>query len=211
MIRVILFDDRSNFRKSLEDFFTDSSEVFIAASFAHANEAVKRVREYNPDVVLMDIQMPGTSGLEALQEIRAARSDAKVVMLTSFDDDDKIFAALCNEAYGYALKSASPDDIQQAIMEVHKGGRYLTPSLAAKVFALMQSHVAQKQPTYVALTERQKDVLQCMVDGMSRKMIADKLEIGLDTVGDHLKEIYRKFHVNSAPEAVREAIRRKII
>ncbi len=211
MIRIILFDDRKSFRKSIEDFFADSREVFLAASFANADEAVKQVREYNPDVVLMDIQMPGTSGIEALQNIQTARPDTKVLMLTSFDDEDMIFAALCNRAYGYVLKSADPDEIQQAIVEVNNGTSYLTPSLAAKVYRLMQNHVVQAQSTYVALTERQKDVLQCMVEGLSRKMIADKLSIGIDTVGDHIKEIYRKLHVNSAPEAVREAIRRKII
>lgn len=210
MIRIILFDDRKSFRKSIEDLFTDSPDIFLAASFANANDAVKQVREYKPDVVLMDIQMPGVSGLEALQYIQAASPNTKVLMLTSLDDDDKIFAALCNRAYGYVLKSDDTDEIQQAIVDVYKGGRYLTPSLAAKVYSLMQNHVVQAQPTYVALTDRQKAVLQCMVEGLSRKMIADRLDIGVDTVGDHLKEIYRKLHVNSAPEAVREAIRRKI-
>jgi DNA-binding NarL/FixJ family response regulator len=211
MIRVILFDDSKTFRNSLEGFFADSADIFVAAAFANANEAVKHAREYKPDVVLMDIQMPGTSGLVALEEVKNACPATKVLMLTSFDDDEKIFAALCNQAHGYILKSASPDDIQEAIMEVYKDGKYLTPSLAAKVYAMMQHQIVRKQPTYVALTDRQKAVLQCMVDGKSRKMIAVDLNIHLDTVGDHIKEIYRKLHVNSAPEAVREAIQRNII
>lgn len=211
MIRVILFDDSKRFRKSLTDFFNTSADIYVAAGFENANEAAKQVKEYNPDVVLMDIQMPGKSGLEALQDIHAAQPGAKVLILTSFDDDDKIFAALCNRASGYALKSSNPDDIQQAILEVHRGDRYLTPSLAAKVYKLMQNHVVQAQSSYVALTDRQKDVLQAMVEGLSRKMIAEKLDIHIDTVGDHIKEIYRKLHVNSAPEAVREAIQKKII
>lgn len=211
MIRVLLFDDRNSFRKSLQDFFEDSSQIFIAADFANANEAVKHVKAYKPDVVLMDIQMPGISGLEALGEIRKAQPETRVLMVTSFDDEDKIFAALCNSAYGYVLKSDNIEEIEQAILEAHKGGRYLTPSLAGKVYRLMQNHVVQAQPGYIPFTDRQKDVLQAMVDGLGRKMIADKLGIGLDTVGDHLKEIYRKLHVNSAPEAVREAIRRKIV
>ncbi len=211
MIRIILFDDSKRFRKSLTDFFEDSPDIYIAAGFDHANDAAKRIKEYHPDVVLMDIQMPGKSGLEALRDIHAVQPGAKVLMLTSFDDDDKIFAALCNRASGYALKSDSPDDLQQAILEVHQGGRYLTPTLAAKVYKLMQNHVVQAQSSYVPLTDRQKDVLQAMVEGLSRKMIAEKLDIGLDTVGDHIKEIYRKLHVNSAPEAVREAIQKKII
>lgn len=211
MIRVILFEDNKRFRKSLIDFFNTSDEIFVAAGFDHANDAAKRVKEFQPDVVLMDIQMPGKSGLEALREVQTALPGTRVLMLTSFDDDDMIFTALCNRASGYALKSSSPDELQQAIHEVHGGGRYLTPSLAAKVYGLMQNHVVQTQANYVPLTDRQKEVLQAMVDGLSRKMIADKLDIHHDTVGDHLKEIYRKLHVNSAPEAVREAIRNKII
>jgi DNA-binding NarL/FixJ family response regulator len=211
MIRVILFDDSKRFRKSLTDFFNTSDEVYVAAGFDNAVDAVKRVKEFKPDVVVMDIQMPGITGLEALQEIQAANPGTKVLMLTSFDDDDKIFAALCNRASGYALKGTSPDDLQQAILEVHRGDRYLTPSLAAKVYKLMQNHVVQAQSTYAPLTDRQKDVLQAMVAGQSRKMIAENLHIHLDTVGDHIKEIYRKLHVNSAPEAVREALQKKII
>lgn len=211
MIRIILFDDNKGFRKSLTDFFKTSDDIYVAAGFDNANNAASHVKEYNPDVVLMDIQMPGKTGLEALEEIQKSASSAKVLMLTSFDDDDKIFAALCNRAYGYLLKSSSADEIHQAILDVYHGGRYLTPSLAAKVYKLMQSHVAQAQTGYVALTDRQKAVLQAMVEGLSRKMIADKLSIHIDTVGDHIKEIYRKLHVNSAPEAVREAIQKKII
>jgi len=212
MIRIIVFDDNKRFRKSLVDFFAGSPDIHLAADFDNANDAVKHIRDYAPDVVLMDIQMPGNiSGLEALQKIQLSRPGTKVLMLTSFDDDDMIFAALCNSASGYALKSTRPDDLQKAILEVERGDRYLTPSLAAKVYKLLQNQVVQTQSTYVALTDRQKDVLQAMVDGLSRKMIAEKLDIHLDTVGDHLKEIYRKLHVNSAPEAVREALRKKII
>lgn len=211
MIRVILFDDSKNMRRSVELYFRASAEIFLAASFANANDAVKCVREYKPDVILMDIQMPGTWGLEALRQIRAIFPTAKILMLTSFDDDDKIFDALCNGASGYALKGDDPVELQQAIVNVYKGQGFLSPTLAGKVIRLMQSPVAQAQSTYEALTDRQREVLRCMVEGLSRKMIAEKLDIGIDTVGDHTKEIYRKLHVNSAPEAVREAIQKKII
>lgn len=209
MIRVILFDDNKNMRRSLEDYFADSKEICITASFPEANEAVKQVKTYAPDVVLMDIQMPGSSGLEALCQISNAHLNTKVIMLTSFDDNEKLFAAICAGAYGYALKTESPENLQNAIKEVHHtGGMYFTSSLAARAWSFLRSHFVQTQPNYVALTERQIDVLKCMVDGLNRKMTAGHLNISVDTVGDHLKEIYRKLQVNSAPEAVREAIRR---
>ena len=206
-----MFDDNKNLRKSLEEYFSDSKEVYLAATFGNANEVLKYIREHQPDIVLMDIEMPGTSGIEALQKIRKVHPDLKVLMLTVFDNDDKIFAALCNGASGYAIKNPNPMEIEQAIKDVQTGGGHISPSIAAQVIRMMQHPLVKAQPDYVDLTDRQKDVLSCMVNGMSRKMIATNLEIGLDTVGDHIKHIYKRLHVNSASEAVREAILRKLV
>ena len=213
MIRTILFDDKEPLRKSLTQYFKHSDKVFLAASFANATTAVKEVRDYNPDVVLMDIEMPFVSGIEALQAIKAVYPKAKVMMLTVFDQDDKILAALRNGALGYALKnfeqSDDVDKLEQGIIDVYKGGGYFSSEIAAKVIKAFQEDI--QKPHYVALTERQIEVLNYMVKGHNRKMISAELNITVDTVGDHIKEIYKKLHVNSASEAVREAIVRKII
>ena len=208
-----MFEDSKNMRKSVELYFSDSEQVFIAQSFANANNAVKHVRNFKPDIVLMDIDMPGVSGIEALEQIKVAQPEVKVMMMTIFDDADKIFAALRNGASGYMLKNFdnedAPDKLEQAILDVNKGGGFMSPTIAAKVMRSIED--AAKKTHYVALTDRQKDVLECMVKGMNRKMVAAHLHITVDTVGDHIKEIYKKLHVNSASEAVREAILRKIV
>jgi DNA-binding NarL/FixJ family response regulator len=211
MIKAIMFEDDKQFRRSFEEYFEDSTKVFIAAAFADAENAVSQVRKHKPDVVIMDIQMPGVNGLQALQNIKAASPDAHVMMLTTFDDEEKIFAAICSGASGYAMKSDDLTRVENALGDVSNGGGYMSPSIAAKVMKMFQNQLVRKQPEYADLTDRQKDVLQALVNGMNRKMIASHLKIGVETVGDHVKEIYRKLHVNSASEAVREAILRRLV
>jgi DNA-binding NarL/FixJ family response regulator len=211
MISAIMFEDDRQFRRSFQEYFEDSDKVFLAAAFADAENAVAQVKRHKPDVVIMDIQMPGINGLEALRLIKAASPDTHVMMLTTFDDEEKIFAAICSGASGYALKSEQLDRLEKAMGDVSEGGGFMSPSIAAKVMRMFQNQLVRKQPEYADLTDRQKDVLQAMVNGLNRKMIATELKIGYDTVGDHIKEIYRKLHVNSASEAVREAILRKIV
>ena len=210
-IRVILFEDIKVYRESMEDYFKDSDTVYLAATFPNADNAIQAVREYNPDVILMDIQMPGISGIDALRQIIQANPNSKIMMLTSFDEDDKIFAAVCSGASGYALKSVDPDDLEKGIGQVHNGGGFMSPTVAAKVMRMFQNQIVTSQPHYVDLTPRQKDVLKCMVDGLSYKMTAAQLDLTNNTVNDHIKAIYKKLHVNSAPEAVREAILRKLV
>ena len=211
MISAIMFEDDKQFRRSFQAYFEDSDKVFLAAAFADAENAVAQVRKHKPDVVIMDIQMPGINGLDALRLIKAASPDTHVMMLTTFDDEEKIFAAICSGASGYAMKSDELDRVELAMGDVSKGGGYMSPSIAAKVMRMFQNQLVRKQPEYADLTDRQKDVLQALVNGMNRKMIAHHLSIGVETVGDHMKEIYRKLHVNSASEAVREAILRRLV
>jgi DNA-binding NarL/FixJ family response regulator len=211
MIRVIVFEDDNRFRDSLKTYWHNSKEVYIAADFANAQNAVAEVKKYKPDVVLMDIRMPGVWGIEAMINIKLAMLDTKVLILTSFDEDDKVFGAVCSGASGYVLKGDDIDAIEKAIIDVNNGGGHMTPSIALKVMKMLQNPLVQNQNTYVRLTERERQVLECMVKGMSYKMAAADLDIAYHTVHDHIKSIYKKLHVNSAPEAVREAILRKLI
>jgi DNA-binding NarL/FixJ family response regulator len=205
-----MFEDSTKFRQEVVAFLEDSDQVHLAAAFPNADDVAAQIKKHKPDVVIMDIQMPGLSGLEALSIVRATHADSKVMMLTSFDDNEKIYAAICLGASGYLLKSEY-DNLEKAIVETAKGERVMTPTIASKIWKLFDSTIVTRQNHYAPLTPRQKDVLRCMVEGKSRKMIAEALGITENVVGDHLKEIYRKLHVNSAPEAVREAILRRII
>jgi DNA-binding NarL/FixJ family response regulator len=212
-IRTIMFEDNEKLAKSLIRYFDSSGHISLVAHFKNALNAVSEVRKFEPDVVVMDIGLPGISGIEALQQIKAVLPETKVLILTVFDDEEKIFSALQSGASGYALKNFDDgediDILQRAIIEVNESGGHMSPTIASKVIKAMQT--ASNKAHYVDLTERERAVLQCMVKGENRKMIASSLHIAHDTVGDHLKKIYKKLHVNSAPEAVREAILRKLV
>lgn len=215
MIKVLIFEDEERFRKSLKTYWLlpktdDEDSISVIADFPNAQNAVNEIQKYQPDVVLMDIQMPGISGIAALEQIKAILPTTKVLMLTNFDDDDNIYKAVCFGAKGYVLKS-NVENIEMAVREVHRGGGHMSPSIALRVFNMLQSTVVQSQETYEELSPREGDVLKCMVDGCSYKMIANELKIKYHTVNDHVKRIYKKLHVNSAPQAVRIAIERRLI
>ncbi len=211
MIRVLLFEDNRNLRESLSLYLASTDGIWLSGAFADATEAVKMVRKYQPDVVLMDIQMPYISGIDALQSIKSAYNEVKVLMQTVFEDDDKIFAAICAGANGYIIKSPKPETYVQAVKDVFQSGSHLSPSIAAKVLAMFQKQVYKPEILHVQLTEREKEVLQCMVKGMSYKMIADACDISYHTVHTHVKNIYEKLHVNSAPEAVVKALEWRLV
>jgi DNA-binding NarL/FixJ family response regulator len=209
-IRTILFDDNKKFQKELTEFFAASDKVYLTASFNNAEQAVKQVRDYKPDVVIMDIEMPNVSGIEALQAIKKVLPDTKVLLLTGVEADDKIFAALCFGASGYALKT-DEEGIERAIEDVEKGGGYFSPSVAAKIARLFKNNFVRTQKAYVALSPKELEVLTDMVEGLKSKEIAKKRFIAFDTVRGYVKEIYIKLHVNSAQAAVREAILRGMV
>lgn len=211
MIRVILFEDNGSLRKSLALVLSHTEGIQFTGSFADANEVMARIYNHRPDVVLMDIQMPGISGIEAMQKIKAEFPDIKVLIQTVFEDEHRIFAAICGGASGYVLKNPDTDILVRAIFDAYAGGSTLSPTIANKVLAMFQSQFVVKQPTFTALTEKEKEILTCMVDGMSHKMIADNCGISFNTAHWHVKNIYEKLHVNSAPEAVRLAIENRLV
>lgn len=211
MIRVVLFEDNRSFRQTLGLYLASLEDIFLAGAYSDANEAVAKVKKHKPDVVLMDIQMPGTSGLDALPQVIAAYPATKVLMQTVHEDEHRVFTAICRGASGYVLKSPDPEVIVQAVRDVNNGGAHMSPTIAAKVLAMFQHQFVQTQPTYVDLTEREREVLACMVKGMSYKMIADACSLSYHTVHWHVKHIYEKLHVNSAPEAVAKAIEGKLV
>jgi len=211
MISLVIFEDNKALRQSLSLYFNHTEGVYLAGAYQDANEAVAKIRKHRPDVVLMDIQMPGLSGIEAMQRIKAAYPDTKVLIHTIFEDDHRIFSAVCGGASGYVLKSPDPDEVLEAIQDVYRGGAHMSPAIALRVMQMFQSQFVQAEATYIELTEREKEVLTCMVKGMSYKMIADACSLSFHTVHYHIKHIYEKLHVNSAPEAVVKAIEQRLV
>lgn len=211
MIRVLLFEDNKNFRESLSLFLASAENIWLIGAYPDARESVSIVRKTKPDVILMDIQMPHLSGLEAMKNIKSHFPDVKVLMQTIHDEDDKVFAAICTGASGYILKNSKPENYLQAIQDVNLGGSHLSPVIAAKVMKMFQNQFVKEQPNYVDLSTREREILNCLVKGMSYKMIADKCFISINTVCTHVRHIYEKLHVNSAPEAIIKAIELHLI
>lgn len=211
MIRVVLFEDNKNLRESLALYLSGIEGIWFSGAFPNAKEAWPLIKKHKPDVVLMDIQMPHRSGIEAMKEIKDNAPQTKVLIQTVFEDDDKIFQSICSGASGYLIKSPDPEIYVQAIREVYSGGSHLSPSIARRVLEMFQHQFVKSEHTYVELTQREKEILSCMVKGLSYKMIADTCGIAFSTVATHVNHIYEKLHVNSAPEAVVKALEWRLV
>lgn len=210
MIKVLLFEDNSDLRNSLSALIGGTEGFTLTGAYPECSAAVTKVDLHKPDVVLMDIDMPGMSGLEGLKLIKQNHPDVNVLMLTVFDDDDKVFRAVQYGATGYLLKKTTPAKILEAIIEAKDGGAPMTPSVARKVLGLFPKENAHK-PEEFLLTTREREVLALFVDGYSYKMAANELGISVFTIQDYVKSIYRKLRVHSLPAAVAKAIQNKVV
>lgn len=203
-LKAILYEDNENLRNSLESLFRLQREVELLAVFPDAQTVLTDLEALQPDVVLMDIDMPKITGIEALRMIRSRYPELPVIMLTVFDDNDNVFNAICAGASGYLLKN-NFDLLFSSIKEVLAGGAPMTGSIAKKVLALFPRPEKQVPETDNQLSERESDILRLLIRGYSYKMIASELGISLETVRSHIKKIYRKMQVNSATEAIYKA------
>ncbi len=203
-LKVILYEDNDSLRNSLQSLFRLQSEVELLAAFADAQTVLTDVDQLQPDAVLMDIDMPGISGIDALSKLRSRYPDLPVIMLTVFEDNDHIFNAICAGASGYLLKK-NFDQIVPSIRDVMNGGAPMTGSIARKVLALFPKPAQPRVAEGSGLSARETEILQLLIRGYSYKMIAAELNIALETVRAHIKKIYRKLQVNSATEAIYKA------
>lgn len=208
-MKIAVFEDNKKFRESLEFVIVTSNDMELCGSFEDTTRLRQRIEAVQPDVVLMDINIPGKNGIEAVKEIKEHFPKVQVCMQTVFEDDDKIFASLCAGASGYILKNTPPAKIVQAIHEVADGGAFFTPSVAKKVLYNFQQQPVQTE--YIQLSDREKEILKALVDGLSYKMIADRVNLSFHTIHTHIKNIYEKMHVNSKGEAVAKALKNRLI
>lgn len=208
-MKVAIFEDNATFRESLGYIIVTSENMELCGSFEDASRLLQRIDALQPDVVLMDIHLPGKNGIDAVKELKEKFPNVQVCMQTVFEDEDKVFASLCAGASGYILKNTPPDKILQAIREVAEGGAFFTPSIAKKILNNFQQQPQQAE--YIQLSDREKEILKALVDGLSYKMIADKVGLSFHTIHTHIKNIYVKLHVNSKGEAVAKALKQKLI
>ncbi|SRR5690606_30837103 len=211
-IRVIIADDNKNILESVQAVLNDSEDIHLVATFGSAKECVENIESLKPDVVLMDIDMPAMTGIDAVKIIRNKFPGLPILMLTGFEDDDKVFNSICAGANGYILKTTTLESLIFQIKEVYSGGAPMTPVIARKMlnaFAKMQA--PQNASEEYKLSKREKDVLELLVKGKSYKMISTQLNISYETVHSHIRRIYQKLHVNSVSEAVSKTIIQKIL
>ena len=195
MIKILIYEDSEDFADSIKDLINHASGMQVLAHFTHAKDAIRQIRLYKPDIVLMDIDMPVTNGLEGLRNIRAEKMEVTIIMLTVFDDNDRIFQSICYGASGYILKKTAPDKMISFIQEAQEGGAPMTPSVARQVLKLF-SQPFQFNIELQKLTPRENDVLSLLVRGYSYKMAAGEINISIETLRYHIKNIYTKLQKN---------------
>jgi DNA-binding NarL/FixJ family response regulator len=209
-IKVTLFDDNDSLRDSISMLMEDTEDLNLVSSYSHCRDVIKNIQQAQPDVVIMDIDMPGMNGIEGVKLIRKNFPSVHILMQTVFEDDEKVFAAIKAGADGYILKNAESNDLLEAIREVYTGGAPMTPSIARKVLQHFHADPTVLVKEEYNLSNREKEVLALLVQGNSYKMIADKLFITYATVRAHMTKIYEKLHVSSMTEAVAKAINQKL-
>lgn len=210
-IRVTLFEDNSSLRQGLYQLISGSDGFQCVGAFENCLNLLQDIENTKPHVVLMDIQMPGINGIEAVRMLHEKYPDLKILMQTIFEESEKIFQSILAGASGYILKSTSPSRILDFIKETYEGGAPMSPSVATKVLKMVLSQSPGVNVNSFNLSEREKEILSCLVKGMSYKLIADACYISIDTVRGHIRNIYGKLHVNSKSEAVATAIKGRIV
>jgi len=210
-ISVGIIDDSDPIRESLQALLHAAEGFECTYCFASCEEALAEKESTVPDVVLMDINLgTGMSGIEGVRQFKQRCPGIDIIMLTVYDDDAKVFEALCAGATGYQLKNTPPEKLIEAINEVHAGGAPITSSIARRVLTLF-TQIAPVPAADFQLTRREKEILQHLVSGSSYKGIAHDLFVSIDTVSSHVKSIYQKLQVHSKSEAVLKAIRHRIV
>lgn len=208
-IRLMLFEDNPHLRESLTTLVNSPGSFICVGAFADTRRIIEDIVEQAPQLLLMDIEMPGRNGIEATRLVKKEYPDLPIVMLTAFDDDTRIFQSLCAGGSGYLLKNSTPEQLLAGLLDVYRGESVLSPSIVRRVVHFFHSY--RPPAEQYNLTAKETETLQLLAEGKSYKMIADSLRVSLETVKSHMKNIYRKLHVCNASEAVAKAIRQGIV
>jgi two-component system, NarL family, response regulator LiaR len=211
MIRVLIVDDHAVVREGLRSFLELQDEIAIAGEAAGGEDAVAKAAELAPDVVLMDLVMPGLDGVGAMRAIHAGQPHTKVIVLTSFLDDDRLLPAIRAGAAGYLLKNVAPSELLQAIRAAYDGGAIIDPTAAARLLDTLAAPPTPEPTTAQTLTKRERDVLELIVAGRSNKQIALQLEIAERTVKAHVGHVLAKLGVSDRTQAALLAVREGLV
>ncbi len=201
MINVAIVEDDKKIRESLVTLIKRSKGFTCSASYADGETALNEIPKMVPDVILMDINLPGMNGIECVNQLKKVKPGLLIIMLTVYEDDVKIFNSLKAGAVGYLIKSASPNEILQAITDVYAGGSPMSLQIARKIVQSFHK-IYEDEINISKLSEREKEILDLLAQGYFYKEIADKLYVSPETIHKHLRNVYEKLHVRSRTEAV---------
>jgi DNA-binding NarL/FixJ family response regulator len=212
MIKVVLVEDNDSIREGLKMLINGTEGYSCANSFSNCETMLKNIVRIDPDVLLMDLGLPGMSGIEGIKKVKALIPDLTIMVLTVYEENDRVFDAICAGASGYLVKKTPPSKLLEAIKDAYDGGAPMSSQIARKVIDFFQ----KKKPVFPGkeiyiLTPREKEILSGLVEGRNFKSIADSLFISVETVRFHFRNIYKKLHVHSQSEAVAKAIKEGII
>ncbi len=208
-ISVWLVEDNHTFRNTIARVLNQVADLYCAHHFSNSEDALQALTEGTvPDVVLVDVELPGLDGIETVRRMKAISPASRIVMLTVFDDHDKILKAICAGASGYLLKTSPVEKIVESIRDVYAGGSAMTPRVARAVLDMF-GRLLVPQGDY-GLTAREQKILELMTDGLIKKEIADHLSLSYHTVDTHLRNIYAKLHVNTRSGAVAKALKERL-
>ncbi|HNQ13023.1 MAG TPA: response regulator transcription factor [Bacteroidia bacterium] len=211
-IDIAIFEDNFDRRKSLSMLIESDPRLKLVGCFEDANNVLDKIESCNPHLVLMDIIMPGISGIDAVKTIKDKYPQINIIIQTSFEDDDYIFNSIKHGADGYVLKKSDPEKILEAIIDVCNGGAHMSPGIAQRVMKHFRfDHKSEHPSDLELLSEREQQILKLLVEGKSYKMIAAEVHLSYHTVNSHIKKIYTKLQVNSAGEAISIAIRNNMV
>jgi NarL family two-component system response regulator LiaR len=209
-IRVLIADDHPIVREGLEVVLASEPDMEMVGQATNGDEAERLAQETQPDVIIMDLQMPVKDGLTAIKEINQAGLDAQILVLTSFPDDDKVFAAIKTGAMGFLLKDSPPEALLDAIRTVHRGETALHPTIATKLIEEIK-HPSALPPSAEPLTARELDVLRCLAQGLTNREIALELSISVRTVSNHVRSILDKLHLANRTQAALYAVEQGLL
>lgn len=209
--KVAICEDNEVFRESLVQFIDDTPGFEVVFSHPSANSIIESIEAFQPHVVLMDIDMPGLNGIKATSLIKSHHTSVNVLILTVYDDDQKIFDAILAGATGYLLKKTPPSKILEAVSEVQQGGASMSASIVKRVLSFFNEQSKKDVPNDYMLSQRELGILKWLVNGDSYKMIADHCNISIGTVRSHINNIYKKLHINSKSEAVAKALKERLV
>jgi DNA-binding NarL/FixJ family response regulator len=207
VIRVGIIEDNEYMREGWETFIDHEKDLMVLGNYGSCEEAFESDEINNFDVIIMDIGLPGISGIEGVQYMSEYHPDTSIIMATVHDDDDHIFDALKAGAVGYLMKKVTPDEMVNAIRDAHEGGSPITPSIARKVINTFQKAAEMQED----LSDRELEILEQLSTGRSYAAIGKKIHLSVDGVRHHIRNIYQKLQVHSRSEAIAKGIRKKLI